>query len=331
MSNPVATFDFTLPESKNFVDDIISWCRQWCKKWCFQLEMGENKHYLHFQGRISLKYKKRKLQLAKELKEDGRLTGHISETSSINRRNFFYVTKEETRMEGPWCDDETKLVIAADYIPRQVREMGPLRPFQQHVVDSVNDWDTRTINVILDQQGNNGKTLLKGYLRAHKLARPLPYSNDYKDMMRMVCGMPTSKCYIIDMPRALTKNNLQQCYAAVETIKDGYAYDDRYKFREKYFDCPIIWVLSNKIPDIRYLTQDRWKFWRISSEYKLKGVRPDQYKLYQHDDLENMNRYSDFSVKRIEQPIIEEIELHSHIIHECEKDPSARDDTSIKG
>ena len=27
-------------------------------------------------------------------------------------------------------------------------------------------------------------------------------------------------------------------YAGIESVKSGYAYDDRYSFKDKYFDCP---------------------------------------------------------------------------------------------
>eukprot|EP01043_Picozoa_sp_COSAG02_P133775 COSAG02_NODE_71849_length_189_cov_34.744444_1_plen_58_part_01 len=32
-------------------------------------------------------------------------------------------------------------------------------------------------------------------------------------------------------------------FTAIETIKDGYAYDDRYNFKDVWFDSP--WVLSS--------------------------------------------------------------------------------------
>ncbi len=96
-------------------------------------------------------------------------------------------------------------------------------------------------------------------MRVHKLGFRVPFANDYRDIMRMVMDAPIKRCFLIDIPKALKKDKLFQMWAAIESIKDGYAYDDRYKFRESYFDCPQVFVFTNTLPDPAMLTQDRWK------------------------------------------------------------------------
>jgi len=81
--------------------------------------------------------------------------------------------------------------------------------------------------------------------------------------MRMILDTPTSSLYIFDLPRAIKKDKLCQFFAAIEEIKGGYAFDDRYSFREKYFDCPNIWVFMNTEPDRDAFSRDRWVFWQI--------------------------------------------------------------------
>jgi hypothetical protein len=110
-------------------------------------------------------------------------------------------------------------------------------------------------------------------MRAHKLGRALPPVNDYKDLLRMVCDLPTSKLYLFDMPRAMNKDKMYQFYSAVETIKDGYAYDDRYTFKEKVFDCPNIWIFCNVLPDLAMLSRDRWRIWDIDNSYNLVKLK----------------------------------------------------------
>jgi hypothetical protein len=68
---------------------------------------------------------------------------------------------------------------------------------------------------------------------------------------------------MIDMPRAIKKDKLNGFYSAIESLKDGYAFDDRYKFVEKIFDSPCIWVFTNTYPDTDLLSEDRWKFWHV--------------------------------------------------------------------
>lgn len=171
---------------------------------------------------------------------------------------MFYCEKDETRVDGPWKDSDEEV-----YIPRQVREIDTLRPWQKTVIDSLENWDTRTVNMVYCPFGNIGKSVLVGWCRAYKLARALPPINDHKDIMRMVCDLPTSRAYLIDMPRSLNKDRLYGFYSGIETIKDGYAYDDRYSFKEKVFDCPNIWIFSNTLPDRTLLSGDRWKIWEV--------------------------------------------------------------------
>lgn len=260
MANAVAVYDFTLPKDELTHNDVIKALYPGIvKKYSFQSEIGDS-GYEHYQGRISLIKKRRGCEALKLLRTKLAKI-YISPTSNNGMEEEFYVLKEDTRVLGPWTDKDE-----VTYIPRQVREMTTLRPWQQSVIDMHDVWDTRKIHVIIDTSGNIGKSSLCSYMGCHRMARTLPFVNDYKDIMRMVCDMPTSRCYIIDMPRAISKEKLFQMYAGIETIKSGYAYDDRYHFKDKYFDCPNVWVFTNKVPDETLLSPDRWCFHTISEE-----------------------------------------------------------------
>lgn len=259
-SSACCVWDFTLPVDDIKVDELKALLREHCKHWCFQEEEGSRTGFQHYQGRINLKLKSRRPSAVFD-RED--LHFHFSVTSSVNRDNQFYVCKDETRVAGPWSDKDD---VAVRYIPRQVRQITELRPWQQSVIDSAAVWDTRTINLIYDKGGNNGKSTLKTYIGVHDIGRSIPFINDYRDIMRMVMCTPKKPLYIIDIPRALKKDVLGQFMSGIETLKDGYAYDDRYKFQEEYFDCPNIWVFMNTIPDTTAWSADRWKIWEIRSE-----------------------------------------------------------------
>ena len=141
-----------------------------------------------------------------------------------------------------------------------------LYPWQQQIVDDANVWNTRTINLVVDTQGNNGKSILKTYVEVHRIGRAIPSCNNYKDIMRTVMNTPKKRLYIIDMPLSINKEKLCNLMECIEMIKDGYAYDDRYHFKEEFFDCPNIWVFSNKPFDITYFSLDKWKVWYINED-----------------------------------------------------------------
>ena len=259
--NPIYKYDFTAPFNCIKEDELLNIVKENCKKYCFQHEKSEKTNYEHFQGRISLKKKMR----ISQLKELFAKEFHFSPTSG-NCKSFDYCMKEETRIGN--CYKDTDEII---YIPKQIRMITKLHPYQQTIVEACNDFDTRTINFVYCPHGNVGKSTLVGYLRAHRLARCLPPVNDYKDIMRMVCDMPTAKTYIIDMPRALKKDKLGGFYCGIEDLKNGYAWDDRYAFKEKIFDCPNIWIFSNLYPDLSLLSTDKWKLWTIDSNLILQA------------------------------------------------------------
>jgi hypothetical protein len=265
MTSRLFKYDFTL--SASIVDDpklIFKLLSEFCKEGEFQKEISADTEYKHYQGRVSLKSKLTLSQLVKATPVS--LKGiHWSPTSNSHTEDMDYVSKEYTRCDGPWnlANDEP------DYIPRQIREISNLYSWQEQIIEKIKVWDTRSINLLYCQHGNIGKSTLVGYVRAYKLGRALPPVNDYKDMMRMVCDTPTAKAYFIDMPRALKKDKLYGFYTAIESLKDGYAYDDRYTFKEKIFDCPNIWIFSNTLPDRELLSQDRWKIWVVDNSKNL--------------------------------------------------------------
>lgn len=258
MSNALAVWDFRVNAENLSAQEIKTTLQGIAKHYVFQLEKGDS-GYLHFQGRISLIKKRRAEEKHLLLKLfDGWQPNYLAPTTTNDKGNVFYVMKEDTRIEGPYTDKDK-----AEYIPRQIREIKELRPWQLKIVEDAKKWDTRTINLLFDPVGNNGKSILKTYVGVYGIGRCIPFTNDYKDLMRIVMDTDKKSLYIIDIPRALKKDHMYNFFGGIETLKDGYAYDDRYTFKEEYFDCPNIWVFTNIIPDMAYMSMDRWKIWKI--------------------------------------------------------------------
>lgn len=249
-------WDVTCPKDAVTKDEIIKILKNNCKKWTFQLEVGES-GYEHWQGRFSLKVKQRLLSAKKPWPPEA----HLSVTSSANHGNTFYVTKEETRVDGPWSDTDEEI-----FIPWDVQLMNELKPWQANINEFADIRELRRIHVIVNTEGNIGKTSLCRWLMVHGRGRALPFCNDYRDILRMVCDMPVSKLYLIDMPRAICKEKLFQFWSAIESIKGGYAYDDRYKFRDRIFDPPQVVVFTNSVPDLGLLSADRWDLLTVRDE-----------------------------------------------------------------
>ena len=93
--------------------------------------------------------------------------------------------------------------------------------------------------------------------------------------------MPIAKAYFIDFPRSLSKKNLHEFYSGIESIKNGYCFDKRYHFKEKYFDSPTIYITMNQEPDKSLLSRDRWILWKLENS---------ELFLYNNDEEGNLQK-----------------------------------------
>tara|TARA_B100000519_G_scaffold144001_1_gene124931 strand:- start:263 stop:1063 length:801 start_codon:yes stop_codon:yes gene_type:complete len=248
------------------------------KKWVFQGEEGQENDYKHWQGRISLWHKKYKRPLMKLFTEVGcPLPNYLEPTSGEGNQGFSYAMKADTRICGPWSDKDMP-----PYIPKQFR-ITNLRPFQQDIVNSATQWDTRRINVIIDDRGglngiggNIGKTTIAHYAALNYGGIVIPPMNDFDKLVQAACCILRSKqqhqsCLIfIDIPRAIKQDNLPGLYAACEQIKVGYTFDWRNHYKYWYQDSPVVWVFTNKAPQSNWLTADRWNLWEVKDGVLLR-------------------------------------------------------------
>lgn len=269
--NAVAVWDFTKhlgSEDTHSRSEMVSTLNEYCKKWCYQVEQCKN-GMLHLQGRFSLKVKARRVPI-----EMAVLVGHHSPTNKMAKDDFYYVSKHETRVSGPYKDTDEEV-----YIPRQIRHVTALREWQNSVVEICQVWNDRAIDIIHDPVGNNGKSVLCQYMYAKRMGFPMPPVNDFKDIMRIAMDMKKYPVYFIDMPRAMKKEKLSAFYSGIEYLKQGYAYDDRYKFKFEHFDSPNIWIFTNVMPDMAMLSEDRWRVWNIRDGKLVQMTGPKYQKV----------------------------------------------------
>lgn len=269
MAQPIAVWDFTLTAGDRSPEEVRKVAKQLFKKWTFQKEEGDS-GYLHYQGRGSL-YKKRRLVELKKLCEALDVSDmHLSPSSNNSQKGeCFYASKADTRVEGPWTDRDEE--VEEVYVPRQYRGIvDNLLPWQQKVWDSADVFDARSINLIFDPVGGNGKSTIASVMDLHRRGIDLPPMNDAEKLIQSVADILMAreirepKVVFVDLPRAMDKRKLGGLYTAIEQVKKGKVYDVRYQYKEWWFDSPQIWVFSNIEPDLAMLSRDRWKLFTIT-------------------------------------------------------------------
>jgi hypothetical protein len=282
MSKQLIYWDFTLhchQKGELIHVDIMDHCQ--IQKWLleydknmegnFQLEQGEG-GAIHWQGRMKLKNKTTKYKLAKLSNlGDWMPNAEWSPTSNNGKKNYDYVTKDCTRLEGPFNIQNKEKVKS-----RQLKKILNLIPFQESLVKIASTPDDRQIDVVFNESGCQGKTALCEWMDHHDLAKMIPPVNNYKDIMRLVMchtrireenELPSIPCFIIDMPRSLKKDKLGDLYSGIETLKQGYVFDDRYQFEDKWIDRPRVIVMCNVLPNFELLSADMWKIWTIENKH----------------------------------------------------------------
>lgn len=256
--NPIARFEFRHTASKITRDDVIAWLKLYTKQWCFQLERGDS-GYEHYQGQFSLIKKRRSDTILKICQFE-----HVKPVS--NQVIDLYVTKEDTRISGPWKDTDKEF---SQYIPWQYKlDRHQMYPYQNDIVKSLSVRDDRTINLLFDSKGCKGKSWLANIAELHFNGIVLPPVNDAEKLIYtaydFTVGLGThSPSFFIDLPKAMEQRKLAQMYTAIEIIKNGKLYDLRNKARVFWIDSPPIWVFTNTLPDFECLSVDRWKVWKI--------------------------------------------------------------------
>jgi len=231
---------------------------QLCTNYCFQLEKCPNTNRLHFQGRVIWIKKIRVSTLANNNIRKG---VHWSQTSNNNGEDFSYVMKGETRIKGPWYDKS----FGHD-VPLQIRNIKELRPWQQKLLCLLLTWDERTVHLIYDEVGASGKSTFAGFCQVFYDFGLCPPFNNSQNLIQSVCSMGAKKAYLFDLPRAMGKDNLAQTFAAIEQVKSGFVMDTRYRYRMLRMTNPGVCVFSNAYPDLKLLSADRWKIWKIIND-----------------------------------------------------------------
>lgn len=269
----LAVWDFRYnADTFNSVEEVRNLLSGIAKSYVFQLEEGDS-GYRHYQGRLSLIKRRRKeekyilLKLFKEKPPNYLEPTVLAETKG----EAFYVMKDDTRLDGPYRDDDVIKVMTT-----QLTEFLTFEQYdwQKQIGDLCKIYDGRKIDLLYDPHGNIGKSILAEYLEYYDLGYELPPYRMMDDIFQWVCGIPPQKAYLVDMPRGMKKDKLGDFYSGLEVIKNGTAFDKRYKPKKIRFNRPRIFVFTNTLPCFKFMSPDRWNVWEIDEQKKLNIYTP---------------------------------------------------------
>jgi len=240
---------------------LQEWLKLHTKDYVFQLELGKETLDFHYQIWVRLKEKNRSSNEKKIWVGNGFLDVEFDATRDETAAKV-YCQKADTRVRGPWSSELDEAAKPA-YIPLQCRDIdaNPY-PYQASITATFGVFDPRKINVLITD-GNDGKSSFTTWAAAKRLARKLPPLSTYEQLLGYVMTSPPAQTYLIDIPRGMDWKEMKKFWTGIESLKDGYITDWRYKAAERIIDCPTIWCFTNTMPERAALTLDKWAVWHV--------------------------------------------------------------------
>lgn len=279
----LSTYDFTIWCDK-ITDDkpsgfdcsaLQQLLHQLCKRWVFQIEETQD-GIRHYQGRFSLK---KKAYMHVFLKRYPVFKcGHLTPTQrgTHTARDFNYVMKADSRVAGPFSDESYS--DPGDYTPQVINFLKhDMYPWQNTIMDYATQYNEREIALIYDHVGDIGKSVFQEYLVSTKKAMPIPPYRNMDDILQFAFCQPNFPCYMIDMPRGMKKDKLGEFYSGLETLKNGFVHDKRYKSQYRYMPRPQVIVFTNTLPQFDLMSTDRWVIFEMTKDKALIKKRASDF------------------------------------------------------
>jgi len=223
------------------------------EKWGAQLEETTT---LHYQGFMTFKSQKR-LRTMKSAMPGA----HFEKMGGTLEDNVKYCcTPDETFVAGPW----TNCKLPRDRLTGL--EDVEWHWWQEMIVEIVNSpVHPRKLWWFWDEAGGTGKTsMAKELVDKHGAMYVRGKANDVMYALQQWVapekGEPKDLTTIVfDVARMQPVD-----YTLLETLKDGIAFNGKYKATTIRWDCPHVICFANEEPDAQRLSADRWEIVKIA-------------------------------------------------------------------
>nr|WCR62264.1 MAG: replication associated protein [ssDNA virus sp.] len=225
------------PWSELTTDELGKWFMMHGAERCVIGEEEGKDGYKHWQGRI----------VFQKPTSMGYVVGlvNVAHWTPTQVRNFDYCEKEGNF----WRSWEGAL--------RKFQTME-MYPWQNEVLDRLMKQGDRRICVLVDEYGASGKTTLAKMITARHLGAYCPAMDESKDYMAWALAHSSAGIFVMDIPKSDSRKKNADLWSAVEQMKNGYVWDKRNHWQERWIDPPGILVITNEEPDRTLLSADRW-------------------------------------------------------------------------
>ena len=143
-----------------------------------------------------------------------------------------------------------------------------LFPWQNELLNVVQNKTYREVFWVKGARGNEGKTWFQNYVQSYlgiERVVQLDLKNSVGNIMQVLRKLPLSSVDTFLFNDARSGQSEMQCYEVLENIKDGKAIASKYASEIIRFRTPnVVIVFSNVDPDMTQLSKDRWRVFYIN-------------------------------------------------------------------
>lgn len=247
------------------------------KKYCFQEEKCPTTQRLHFQGRFSLKTKKRLSELVACFGALEIGSGIHLEVERDEKASDLYCMKSDTRTRGPWSFPKTTY-LGEDLIAQLTPWQESLR---KHLLEPVDD---REIIWIHDSIGCTGKSAFAKYMAVRHKAQLFSWVSSRHAMHQVAKEAEETAIFIFDLTRTKPENLANDdVYSSLEMIKNGAIRSMMYEGGTKYFSPPHVVVLANCRPVLAAVSRDRWNIITLEDKHRITPNQASRAKRFALD------------------------------------------------
>merc|ERR1711954_129106 len=153
------------------------------------------------------------------------------------------------------------------------RDVGnvELKPWQESLLEYVQQPCDREIFWVVGQEGNEGKNWFQKYVKSWLGARRVVTGIDIKANSASIfqalrkCPIVTADIFLFNIGKSMKKFDRIN-YDALEKMKDGEAFASKYDSQQLKIRVPnVVMVFSNSPPDVRELAKVRFRVFNINN------------------------------------------------------------------
>ena len=144
-----------------------------------------------------------------------------------------------------------------------------LHPWQQELLEKINEKSDRQIFWIVGKKTNEGKSYFQKYVKAmygtNRVATGINLKTKSANICQSLRKHSLAKRDIFLFNLGKSKKNFENVnYEMLEDLKDGDAFAEKYDSQKLKIKTPnVVMVFSNHFPETEELAVDRWKLFSI--------------------------------------------------------------------